>query len=112
MGLISRVSSRTYREKMPNNDEASLLETNDENTQNSYEENTYATYRPSSAGITLCSLLLTLFNAVLFLIGFIIVVVGISAHNHISTYTDLVGQENSNRTAIVMIISGAVCCLI
>lgn len=65
----------------------------------------------SSAGITLARLLLTLFNLVLILFGTILVVVGISAHNHLNAYIELVGDDNINKAALTLVISGSVCVL-
>jgi len=67
--------------------------------------------RPSSAGIVLSRLLLTLYNAILILFGAILVVVGISLHNHLHFYMELVGKENINRGALVMIVAGIICCM-
>lgn len=63
----------------------------------------------SSAGITLSRLLLTLFNGILIILGCILVVVGISAHNHLDLYTQLVDNDKINTAALTLIITGIIC---
>jgi len=69
-------------------------------------------FRPSSPGITLCSLLLTMFNIVLVLIGIVVTLIGITAQNKISSYSVLIGKENSSKAGLAMIISGVACSVI
>ena len=89
-----------------NQDESPLLETSEPEI---HPTNYNTRYRPSSAGITLCSLLLSLFNIVLAVIGFIACIVGISAHIRLGEFMKLVGEDNANKGSLVMIVTGAVC---
>ena len=92
-------------------DEPNLLSVDNENETNNDDVPIYQQqpYQPSSAGITLCSLLLTLFNIVLAVIGFIACIVGISAHIKMGEFMKLVGEDNANKGSLVMIVTGAVC---
>jgi len=91
-----------YHNETPVNVNNSLSD--DTATSDTYEQ------RPvTSAGITLCRLLLTLFNGILLLFGTILVIVGISAHNGLNNYVELVGDDNINKAALTMIIAGVVC---
>jgi len=94
---------------MTTQDEAPLLSPHDEPeiTPNTYQN--LPSYQSSSAGITLCSLLLTLFNIVLAIMGFIACIVGISAHIKMGEFMKLVGEDNANKGSLVMIVTGAVC---
>lgn len=93
---------------MASTDEAPLLTAENEPDLIAQTPN-YQPYQSSSAGITLCSLLLTLFNIVLAVIGFIACIVGISAHIKMGEFMKLVGEDNANKGSLVMIVTGAVC---
>lgn len=55
--------------------------------------------------------MLTLFNLCLILFGSILVIIGISAHNHLNAYIELIGNDNIKRAALTLVVSGIICCL-